>query len=846
MLHTTLRNLFARKIRLLLSALAVVVGVSFVTGTLVLTDTLNRTFDTLFANITKNVSVSVRAINAVDDGSGGNSPGRPVPASLLDSVKGVPGVRAAVGKVDGTAVFVNPRTGKVLDTGGAPGIGTSWDGGTPVSAVGIATGRAPQGSEIVVDKGSADKANLLIGDRVTVLTKGAPAVYTLVGTFRLAGQDSVGGVTVIAFDTATAQRVLLAPGQFTSIKIAAADGLSQTELRDRVAGVLPAGVEAITGKQLADENANAVQKAIGGFSTFLLVFAGISVFVGAFIIFNTFTMLVAQRVRELALLRALGASRRQVQLSVQLEACIVGFVGATVGLVLGAALALLLRVVVTAIGVSLPGGGLVFQPRTIIVAYAVGVVITAVAAFIPARKAASVPPVAAMRETFVLPTRSLRTRGIAGGALTVIGALLLVYGLTTVTGKSGAAVVGIGAGLCFLGIATLSPLLARPVTRFIGSPLPILFGATGRLGRENAMRNPRRSASTASALMIGLALVSAFSVLGASIKQSVKETVRNSLGADFYLSGSGFGQGFSPEIARSLQGKPGIDLVTGLRSDIAEVKGKKGTLLAGDPVALPQLLALQQMNGDLGKLGNGTIIMDSDTVTAEGLVVGQQVPVVFPDGPTTLTLAGTYKKSQVAGKYLVSLSEFSRHYNSGLDMFVMVRTAPNADLSQVRKEIDSVAQAYPNVQVRDQSQFVRQQEKQVDQLLGFVYVLLALAVVIALFGIVNTLALSVIERTREIGLLRAVGMSRRQLRRMVRLEAVVIAVFGAVLGVVVGSFFGWALTLALKEQGINSFAYPVGTVIVVVIVGALLGVLAAIFPARRAARMDILRAIATT
>ncbi len=846
MLRTTLKNLLARKLRLLLSALAVVAGVSFVTGTLVLTDTLNQTFDTLFANATRNVSVAVRAINAVDDSSAGNSPSRPVPSSLLDVVKGVPGVRAAVGDVDGTAVFVNPRTGKVLDTGGAPGLGTSWDGGTAVSAVEIAAGHAPHGQEFVIDKSSADKAGLLIGDRVTVLTKGAPAVYTLVGTFRLAGQDSIGGATVIAFDTATAQRVLLAPDEFTSIRIAAVDGLSQTALRDRVSTVLPAGVEAITGKQLADENANAVQKAIGGFSTFLLVFAGISVFVGAFIIFNTFTMLVAQRVRELALLRALGASRRQVQLSVQLEAGVVGLVGATVGLVLGAGLAVLLRLAVAAFGVSLPGGGLVFRPRTIIVAYAVGVVVTAVAAFIPARKAASVPPVAAMRESFVLPARSLRSRGIAGGALAGIGALLLVYGLTAVTGKSGAAVVGIGAGLCFLGIATLSPLLARPITRFIGSPLPVLFGATGRLGRENAMRNPRRSASTASALMIGLALVSAFAVLGASIKDSVKETVSNSLGADFYLAGSGFGQGFSPDIAQSLRGKPGIELVTGLRSDVAQIKGKKGTILAGDPVALPQLLALRQVNGDIAKLGNGTIIMDSDTVTADGLVVGQPVPVVFPDGPTTLTLAGTYKKSQVAGKYLVALSEFSRHYNSDLDIFVMVRIASNANIADVRKEIDSVAKAYPNVTVRDQSEFVRQQEKQVDQLLGIVYVLLVLAVVIALFGIVNTLALSVIERTREIGLLRAVGMSRRQLRTMVRLEAVVIAVFGALLGVVVGSFFGWALTRALKEQGINTFAYPLWTVVLVVIVGGLLGVLAAIFPARRAAKMDILQAIATT
>ncbi|AEH09635.1 MULTISPECIES: ABC transporter permease [Protofrankia] len=846
MLRATLKSLLARKIRLVLSALAVVAGVSFVTGTLVLTDTLNRTFDGLFANIFQNVAVSVRSTNAVDNTSGTSSR-QPLSASVLDTVRGVDGVREAFGGVDGTAVLVNPRTGKAFDTGGGPSLGTNWDGGSQTSAVELASGRAPRGAEIVVDRATADDADLRLGEQVTVLTNGGPTPYTLVGTFRIAGQDSFGGAAVTAFDTATAQRVLLAPGEFSSISIAADDGISQNELRDRIARVLPTGVEAITGKQLTDENANTVQEAIAGFSTFLLVFAGIAVFVGAFIIFNTFTMLVAQRVRELALLRALGARRRQVQFTVQLEALIVGFVGATLGLLLGAGLAVLLRIVTAAIGVSLPDGGLVFRPRTIIVAYAVGIIVTAVAAFVPARKAASVPPVAAMRETFVLPARSLRIRGVAGGALALIGAALLVLGLTTASGKGAAAVVGIGAGLAFLGVSTLSPLLARPVTRVIGSPLPALFGATGRLGRENAMRNPRRSASTASALMIGLALVSAFSVLGQSIKQSVTDTVRNNLGADFYLTSTSFAQGFSPDVARSLRDAPGIELVTGLRSDVVRINDSKKQVTAGDPAALPTLLALKTTAGDLRALGRGSILIDEDTARDQKLSVGQEVPVVFPDGPTTLRLAGTFEKSPVAGQYLISLDEFSQRFPTNtLDFFVLAKTVKDADLTQVRQEIDATVKPHPNVEVRDQSEFIRQQENQVDQLLGFIYVLLALAVVIALFGIVNTLALSVIERTREIGLLRAVGMSRRQLRRMVRLEAVVIAVFGALLGVAVGSFLGWALTIALKEQGIDTFAYPTPTIITVVIVGGLLGVLAAIFPARRAAKMDILRAIATT
>jgi putative ABC transport system permease protein len=846
MLRATLKTLLARKLRLALSALAVVVGVSFVTGTLVLTDTLNHTFDTLFTNVTKKVSVSVRSTNAVDDTN--DLDRKPLPASLLRTVAAVDGVRAAVGSVGGQAILVNPRTGKAVDTGGAPGIGTNWTGGQPTSTSEIAAGRAPGAGEIVVDKGSADRFHLALGNRISVQTKAAPAEFTLVGTFRVGGQDSAAGASITAFDTATAQRLLLAPGQFSSINLAAVGGLSQQQLRDRVAAVLPAGVEAITGKQLADENANAVQKAIRGFSTFILVFAGISVFVGAFIIFNTFTMLVAQRVRELALLRAVGASRRQVQVSVQTEAALVGFIGATIGIILGGGLALLLRAAVGALGVSLPSGGLVFRPRTILIAYAVGVVITSLAAFVPARKAASVPPVAAMRETYVLPTRSLRTRAVAGAAVTLLGVVLLIAGLARVagSGKSNAALVGVGAGLIFLGIATLSPLFSTPATRFIGEPLPSLFGTTGQLGRENAMRNPRRTASTASALMIGLALVSAFSVLGQSIKVSVRKTVSNNLGADYYLSAAGFGQGFSGEVARRLTGRPGIEVATGLRGGAVKIDGKSSQVLAGDPAGLIKLLALKTADGNIGSLGTGTIIMDEKTATDRGMRVGQRVPVTYPDGPAQLTLVGIYEHSQVAGQYILSTTEFARHSATDLDLFVLVKRTPGTDPAAVRKEVDTIVAPFKNVEVRDQSQFVAQQEKQIDQLLGFVYVLLALAVIIALFGIVNTLALSVIERTREIGLLRAVGMSRPQMGGMVILESIVIAVFGAALGVLVGSFFGWALTSALKDQGITTFAYPLFRIVLVVIVGALLGVLAALFPARRAARMDVLRAIATT
>ncbi|WP_163552061.1 ABC transporter permease [Candidatus Frankia alpina] len=839
MLRATLKSLLARKIRLVLSMLAVVVGVSFVTGTLILADTLNRTFDSLFADINKNVSVAVRVVNQIDPTSDSGRP--PLPASVLDTVAKVDGVRAAVGSVDGQAMLVNPRTGKPAKEGGAPGLGTNWTGGQPTASEQLAEGRAPGPGEIVVDRATARDLHLALGTRISVQIKGVPAAYTLVGTFRVAGQDSLGGAALTVFDTATAQRVLLAPGQFSSVHLAAVPGLGQQELRARVAAVLPAGDEAITGTQLAKENASAVQQAIGGFSTFLLIFAAISVFVGAFIIFNTFTMLVAQRVRELALLRAIGASRRQVQVSLQVEAALVGFAGASVGLLFGAGLAVLLRAAVGAFGVDLPSGPLVFDARTIIAAYAVGVLITSAAAFVPARKAASVPPIAAMRETYVLPTRSLRTRAVAGIALTALGVLLLVLG-TASAGKSGATSVGVGAAGIFLGIATLSPLLSGPIIRVLGAPFVSLFGTTGRLGRENAMRNPRRTASTASALMIGLALVGAFSILGQSIKESVRTTVQNSLGADFFLTG----QGFSGQMARDLAGKPGIEVATGLRGGLVKIGGHDAQVLAGDPAGLPRVLALKKVAGDLHALGDRTILVDDTTAADRHLTVGQKVPVAFPDGAQDLTLAGTYKKSQVAGSWIISTGQLARHSTDDLDLFVLIKRADGADPAAVRAEIDKVVKPYATVEVRDQSEFVAQQEKQIDQLLGFIYVLLALAVIIALFGIVNTLTLSVIERTREIGLLRAVGMSRGQMRAMVVMESTIISVFGAVLGVAVGSIFGWALTKALASQGINTFAYPVPTIVLVIIVGIVLGILAAVFPARRAARMDVLRAISAS
>jgi putative ABC transport system permease protein len=743
--------------------------------------------------------------------------------------------------------------GKLIQNGTSSD-GINWTGDRATSVERIADGRAPTATrEIAVDKGTASRSGLRLGDRLMVITTEQAATdsgaqYTLVGTFRTAGQDSPSGAMVTAFWTPDAQRLMAQPNTYNAVYLAARPGVSASQLvaKVRAAGQLPKDVEAITGTQLAAEHADAVKSALSFLSTMLLIFAAISLFVGAFIIFNTFTMLVAQRVRELALMRALGASRGQVRTSVQVEAALVGVVGSTVGLLVGVALAHLLRAAMGVFGVALPAGGTVFRARTAVVAYLVGIVVTSAAAVVPAYKAATVPPIAALRDTYTIATRSLRVRAALGTTGAALGAAMVVYGLSR---PGGTPLVGTGAVAIFLGVTALSPVVARPVTRLIGFPLPRLFGITGQIGVRNAMRNPRRTAATASALMVGLALVTTFAIFGQSIKQSVHDTVGGSLQADYYVSMVLTNHTFSDSIAQTIAQQPGVAAngVVPIRGGAVAIEGLKSPadVLAADPAAVASMFGLRPTAGKVDA-GVGQIAMGAAEAAKLHLAVGQQVRVTFPStGPTTLTLVGTFTGSNTLVKYLVSTAEWAKHSTDTSDSLVLVRRAPGADPATVYAELQKVVAPHPELLLTDQAGFVAQQEKTVDQLIGLVYVLLALAVIIALFGIVNTLALSVIERTKEIGLLRAVGLRRGQMWLVIVLEAVVIALFGASLGVGVGSFLGWALVGALKSQGITTFAYPAATIVAVLISGGVLGVVAAVIPALRAARMNVLRAIAT-
>jgi putative ABC transport system permease protein len=846
MFRVTFKSLLARKLRLLLTALAVVLGVAFVSGTLVLGDTLNSTFDKLFATAYSGTDVGVRGKSAfsvdVTEGGDPSQSRAPVPRSVLDQVRAVDGVAEAEGDSAGFAQVVRPD-GEVVETSGAPTIGGAWLGDTPLNPYVLQQGEAPRApGEVAIDDATATDNDIAVGDRVSVLTQSGPSDATVTGVVSFGEDGSLAGATITLFDPETAQQLLGTPDTYSEI-LAVGDGsVRDEELRDRVADVLPSQLVALTGEQIADEDASEIKDALGFFSTFLLVFAVISIFVGSFIIFNTFSMLVAQRSRELALLRALGASRRQVNLAVIIEAAVVGLIGSTLGLGLGVLLSIGLKAVIGLFLGDLPAEGIVFQADTVLWAYLTGVIVTVVAAVAPARRATHIPPVAALRDDVALPAGSMRRRAVLGTLVLAAGIVSMAAGLA---GGAGILWVGVGALGTFLGAAMLSPFLSRPVVGGLGSVLPRLWGSTGRLARENARRNPRRTAATASALMIGLALVSAGGVLAASIVKSANAIIDRSVGADFIVATSTFSP-IPASVAEAVSSVDGIDAVTSFRNGQFEVAGGVSALQGVTADTVDRTLQLDVVDGDVETLGEpGVLLVDEDVAAENGWTVGDTIPAVFGrTGTVDLTLGGTYAQNQIAGSYLIGLDTYEANYSQRLDQVVAMTVTPDADVEQVRADITAAAGA-SNLEIRDQSEFKQEQRDQINQLLGFIFVLLALAVLIAAMGIVNTLALSVIERTREIGLLRAVGMGRRQVRRMVRLESVVIAIFGTLLGLVLGVALGVALVTALNDEGIDQLVVPVGQLVVYLVVGALIGVLAAVWPARRAARLDVLKAITT-
>ncbi|MEV0900239.1 FtsX-like permease family protein [Actinoplanes sp. NPDC049802] len=847
MWRATLRSLQAHKLRLALSGLAIVLGVAFVSGTMIFTDTLSRTFTDLFQTTAADVTVQPKAAFDIGlTGTGGSAAPSTMPASDVERIAAVDGVDAVVGDVQTEGVYVLDKDGKVVSTGGAPGVGMNWTDDRSVTAAVLTEGRGPQrAGEVALDTGTVEKTGHRVGDTVQVLTPGPRITAQLVGIFKFGEDGGLAGASLTAFDTATAQQLIGQPGRFTDAAVSAADGVGNDELKRRISAALGSQYDVKTQQEQAHDLAVAMSESLRFLNVFLLVFAGVALFVGTFIILNTFAMLVAQRTRELALLRALGANRGQITRSVLGEALVLGVLGSTVGLAAGLGIAAGLRGLFATFGLTLDGG-LVFAADTVLWSYAVGVVVTLVAAYLPARRAAKVPPVAAMQDDFGTSERSLRRRTVIGLVLAAGGAGSLIAGRLTQDGDTAAAWTSAGAAGLVLGAVALSPVLARPFLRTAGAVLPLVWGRFGRLARDNAARNPRRTAATASALMVGLALVTGFSIMGSSTKASVDALIDQGLRAEFVISTT-VGQPFTPEVAKRVSAVPGVAAVMQHRFGSAMIAGEGAYLTAVDADMLDRVVDLDYLAGSTAGLSGGGMLVDERTADAHGWSLGEEVAVLLPNG-TRLTprIGGIYRANQIVGSDVVDMRAYEAAGGTALDQYVYVDVAEDANTADVRAALGQVTAAYPVVTLKDQGEFKAELRGQVDQLLLLIDALLALSVLIAALGITNTLTLAVIERTREIGLLRAIGTARRQIRRMVLLEAVITSVYGALLGLALGLIFGVSLTHALAGQGIDVLSVPTGRLILFLVVAALIGLVAALWPARRAARLRLLDAIATT
>jgi len=844
------RGLLARKFRLFATALAVMLGVAFMAGTMVLTDTIGHTFNDLSTGVYKGTDAEVRAKAAFNGPAmGGGAQRRLISASLVQALHRVPGVAADEGSAMGYARLTGSN-GKALGNpaAGAPTLGGNWNRVSQLNPWTLVAGHPPRAADqVVIDAKSATDGHLRVGDMTTVLALGAPQRYRVVGIVKFGTADSPGGASVALFTTPVAQRLVAAPGKLTSVLFVARPGIAQRQLAANLRHVLPHGLEAVTGATVTKEMQDSFQQALGFFNTFMLIFAVIALLVGAFMIFNTFSITVAQRTRENGLLRALGASKRQVLGTVLIEAAVVGLIASAIGLAAGVAVAAGLEALLNALGFAMPAGGIVFGVRTVIVAGLAGLAVALAAATLPARKAAKVSPIAAMQE---VPAGSTgygsKQRILVGTALLALGVAALFTGLFAHVGSQ-MLVVGAGVLLVFFAVSVLGRTVSLPLSRAVGAPLLRLRGIPGKLARANAMRDPKRTAASASALMIGVGLVGFITILASSTTASVNSTIDRSFAGDIVIdSGAGLTGGIDPALAQRLAKLPQVSTVAGVRGGLAEIFGAPEQMAAVDPQTIGKIFHVGSMQGATSGLGRTGIAVYRDIATAHHLKLGSAVPVVFRDtGPQTLRVALIYGDSTAAPapRYFLGTSAFDANFTLHYDSAVVIQKAPGTSNAAALKAVRAIATRYSGTSVMDQAAFKAERVKPVQQLLMLVYVLLALAILIALLGIGNTLALSIFERTRELGVMRAVGMTRRQLRAMIRWESVIVALQGTVLGLLVGVFFGWALVLAMKGQGISEFSLPVLSLAVMVVLAGLAGVVAAILPSRRAAKLNILHAI---
>ncbi len=852
MFRASWRSLVQHKLRLFLSTLAIVLSVGFVVGTYIFTDTLDKTFTDLFGQTTTDVVVSPKS-DFEGSGFAGEVP--TLSPKLLDDVAAVAGAAKAGGAVFANGVTIVGSDDEPIGQPGAPRFGSNWNDDEELTPYRLVEGTGPQGADqVAIDSVSAEAGQLAVGDTIRLVAPTGEIEAQLVGIFRFGASGNLAGATIAAFDTPTAQQVLLDGGDgFTEIDVVAAEGVTQQELADEVSAVAGAQATVQTGQEAADQAASDITDALSFFNIILLVFALIALFVGSFLILNTFSMLISQRTRELALLRAVGATRGQVTRAILGESLVVGAIGSVLGCVMGIGVVLLLRWFFGKFGIDLGTTPLQLEPRTFAIGIALGVGFTAVAAWFPARRASKIPPVAALRDDATIPTKALTVRAVLGAIQMLAGAGAMVAGVSS-GGSSGASLVGLGVLLLLTGTITFSPVLASPVARGLGSPLPRLFGTVGRLAVDNASRQPRRSAATASALMIGLALVSALTIFASSITASLNAAIDRVIGAE-YIVATDSQQPYPRTVADDIEQLPDVAVVSRTTFTEAQIAADSipkptgsedpPTTFVGtvDPSTIDDVLNLTFAEGGLDDLSNTGLIVDTTTATNSDLTIGDEVTFTFASGPATFGVVGLYEPAGFFTGYTITNQALEDAGVKIGDTFVYVKAADGADLDVLKGNIEDVLTSYPGVVVQSQAELKEQVQSNVQTLLGVMVALLGLAIIIAILGIVNTLFLSVLERTREIGMLRAVGTSRWQVRWMVVLESIVIALFGALLGVVLGVAFATALQRTLADQGIDVLEIPWPALVLYLVIAMLVGALAAAWPARRAARLDVLKAV---
>ncbi|WDZ82584.1 ABC transporter permease [Micromonospora cathayae] len=846
MFRATLKSLLARKVRLILSGLAVVLGVMFVSGSFVLTDTLGRSFDAIFADAFEELDVNVAAKPNIAGGNETPLSAVPFPATVVDQVAAVPGVAEATGMVSADGARLIGGNGKVVGTLGAPQFGQNWLGESDL--IQLREGRGPQAAdEIAINAGLAEAGKVAVGDRVGVLTLAPKREFTVVGVFGFSGdRDSIGGAQNIAFTTPVAQELMLGkPGTVSSVAVEAAAGVRPEALRDDITAALGDRYDVKTGRQLSDDASAGLKEGLSFFNRILLGFAGVALLVGTFLILNTFSIIVAQRTRELALMRAIGASGRQIIGSVVLEALAVGLLASLLGLAAGVGVGALLAYLFGQLGGDLALAGIAVPPAAVISAFAVGMLITLVAALLPALRAARIPPIAAMQDV-ATPDRPLTKVTVAGAVVTTIGAALLALGLTGNAGGQTLATILGGVLFAFVGVALLTPLISRPVVSLLGALFA--WSVPGKLGRLNSGRNPRRTAITAAALMVGIALVTGVTVILDSAKSSIAGQVEDNLDAELAISGAQTGPRqptFDPAVVDKAAALPGVSAALGLFNDFAEVDGERRYVnAASDLAAVQRIYGAQATAGSLDTLRPDQIALSEPLAKNRGKAIGDTLTIRYSRGAEhTYTVSAIVPEDQLPGSYLLP-RESATDFTVPQAYLALVQLADGADQARVQAQLDALVADSPEVSVVDRAAYVEQQTSGFDQLLTMIQILLTLAIVIAVLGIINTLALSVLERTRELGLLRAIGLRRAQTMRMITVEAVVISVFGALLGIVVGTGLGAAVVEALKDEGITDLVLPWSQMALFLGLAALIGVVAAVVPAIRAARINVLGAIA--